>query len=179
MKAPGRLALFLALAALSNLVTVAALPRLINSYVMHRIAALAGGYNVALPAPRANAGTRTVVRPSPDLLYTACVFDVSEHPLRVSAPVQNSYVSISGFAADTSNFFAINDAVLKPDADGRKHFELIVTRGAAPDASPGARMIIASSDKGLILFRSLITDEAQLQRLQKELQVHQVCASMH
>jgi uncharacterized membrane protein len=171
-----RLALFLALAAVSNLLAVAALPRLINGYVMYRIAALAGGSNLALHAPRANANARTVVRPSPDLLYTACVFDVSEHPLRISAPVQDSYVSVSMFAADTSNFFAINDAVLQPGADGRKYFDLILTKGDVGDVPSGVQIIKAPSTKGLILFRSLITDEGDLARLQKDFQAQQRCA---
>ena len=170
-----RLALFLALAALSNLLTVAALPRLINAYVMYRIAGLAGGSNLALHAPRANANARTVVRPSPDLLYTACVFDVSEHPLRISAPVQNSYVSVSMFAADTSNFFAVNDAAVKPGVDGRKYFDLILTKDGTGDVPSGVQVITAPSTKGLILFRSLIADEAELDRLQKDFQARQQC----
>jgi uncharacterized membrane protein len=175
MKKLRLLALFVTLAAMSNLLTVAALPYLINAYVTHRIAGLAGGYNLALHAPRADAHARAVVRPSPDLLYTACVFDVSEHPLRITAPVQDSYVSISGFAADTCNFFAVNDAAVQIGADGKKYFDLVLIRDGMSGLPPGARVIRAPSTRGLILFRSLITDEGRLGQLQKNFQAQQRC----
>ena len=167
----------MAIAAAANLATVMALPRLINAVVLHRMAQLAGGANRALPAPRADASARAVVRPSPDLLYTVCVFDVSERPLHIAAPVQDSYVSVSGFAADTDNFFAINDAELAPGPDGVKRFDLVVAGPGALDAAPGARVITAPSARGLILFRSLITRDSELPRL-REFQARQECAPL-
>lgn len=178
--------LFVALAVAANLVTVALLPQLINRYVMHRIVkqALAsaasqdvvqrGGYNVALPAPRATAQARTIVRPSPDLLYTTCVFDVSMRPLRITAPVQDSYVSVSGFDIETNNFFAVNDSALTPGLDGKKRFDLVIARDAAAVVPAGARLVISPSDRGLILFRSLVRRESDLPRL-LEFQARQDC----
>lgn len=186
MSAMKKMGVFVALAVAANLATVVLLPRLINRFVMHRIVqqALAsaaseavvqrGGYNVALPTPRADAQARTVVRPSPDLLYTACVFDVSEHPLRVTAPVQDSYVSVSGFAADTSNFFAVNDSALSPGPDGKKHFDLVIARSTDAAVPPGAKLITSPSDRGLILFRSLIRRDSDLPLL-REFQSRQEC----
>lgn len=180
-----KLGLFVALALAANLVTVALLPQAINRLVMHKIVAQAlertpggtiagrGGYNVALPAPRADASSRTVVRPSPDLLYTACVFDLSEHALHITGPVADSYVSVAGFAADTHNFFAANDSALEPGTDGHKHFDLVIARSAVP-VPEGSRLILAPSDRGLILFRSLIGSDADLPRL-REVQSQQAC----
>ena len=180
-----KLALFIVIAAVTNVAIVAALPQLINRYVTHRIVARAleqnpnatvrerGGYNVALPAPRADAAARWVVRPSPDMLYTVCVFDISERPLRITAPVQDSYVSVAGFAADTNNFFAINDSQLPAGPDGSKHFDVVLAKAAAPDL-PAAPLIIPPSTRGLILFRSLIPSDADLQRL-RQFQSEQRC----
>ena len=171
-----KVALFGLVAALTNVAVVAALPQLVNRYVMHRIVARAleqnpgatvlerGGYNVALPAPRADAASRWVVRPSPDMLYTVCVFDLSERPLRITAPVQDSYVSVAGFGADTSNFFAVNDGQVPAAPDGSKHFDLVVALAPAPDL-PAAPLVIAPSARGLILFRSLIPNDVDLPRL--------------
>lgn len=178
MNALKKLALFVAIASAANVATVAALPWLINSYVLHRLAAIAGGPNRALHAPRADARARAVVRPSPDLLYTACVFDVSERPLRITAPVQDSYVSVSGFAADTSNFFALNDSQVPSAPGGRKRFDLVIAGAGAADVPAGARAVIAPSPRGLILFRSLITRDADLARLQRDYQSHQQCAPL-
>ena len=197
-----KLALFLALALAFNLLTVAALPRLINALVMHRMVKLAtaeadntssgdaalpgaeqrraailasGGYNVALPARRADASARTVVRPSPDLLYTVCVFDLSKGDLQISAPVPDSYASVSGFAADSSNFFAVNDRTATISKDGRKRFELLLTRRAAPAAATGTQVVVSPSDRGLVLFRTLITDDSALPGLQAGFQSQQHC----
>lgn len=173
-----KLAVLVALAVAANVATVAALPRLINAYVMHRIEQLAGGPNRALAAPRADASARTIVRPSPDLLYTVCVFDLAHGPLRITAPVQESYVSVSGFAADTSNFFAISDADVAAGPDGVKRFDIVVARAGMEILSAGARVVEAPSERGLILFRSLVTSDAQLARLQREFQVRQACRAL-
>ena len=190
--------LFLLLTPLFNLLTVLVLPTAINTLVMHRIADKGvegaaepdarpeaqrrkaeviahSGINVALPAPRADASARTVVRPSPDLLYTACVFDLAEGPLHITAPVQDGYVSVSGFGADSSNFFAVNDRSAQRDAEGHKHFDLLLTRGESVSAPVGARVIISPSTRGLVLFRSLIPDEAALPQLIADYQVNQLC----
>jgi uncharacterized membrane protein len=166
---------FVVIAALTNVAAVAALPRVINVVVMHQIAKQAGGENRALVAPRPDADARGVVRPSPDMLYTACVFDVSERPLRITAPVPDSYVSISGFAADTTNFFALNDAHFPAGANGERILDVILAREPLPASHAGARVVIAPSSRGLVLFRSLITSETGLPRLRDEFQAHQKC----
>jgi uncharacterized membrane protein len=169
-----KLVAFIVIAALANVATVAALPWLINAFVVHRLVERSGGYNRAIAWPRADAGARTIVRPSPDLLYTSCAFDVSEQPLRITAPVPDSYVSISGFAANTDNFFALNDADVPAGAEGRRQLDVILARPGATNLPAGARVVTAPTDKGLILFRSLITRDADLPRLQ-ELQAQQRC----
>ncbi len=198
MKPVKALLLFLLLVPAFNLLTVWVLPTAINKLVLHRIvqkglqeAAIADpdpavqarkaeriarhGINVALPAGRADATARTVVRPSPDLLYTACVFDLSHSPLHITAPVQISYVSISGFAADSSNFFAVNDGDAVVAADGSKRLELVLTRAGQTANVPGARVLLSPSTRGLILFRSLILDEASLPLLRSRYQAEQRC----
>lgn len=169
-----KLAAFLVVAALTNLATVAALPWLINAVVVHRLVEQSGGYNVAVAWPRADASARTIVRPSPDLLYTSCAFDVTERPLRITAPVPDSYVSISGFAANTDNFFALNDADVAPGLDGRRQLDVVLARAGATGMPADVHVITAPTTRGLILFRSLITRDADLPALQ-ELQARQLC----
>jgi uncharacterized membrane protein len=89
--------------------------------------------------------------------------------------VQDSYVSISGFAADTSNFFAVNDATLVPQADGRKRFDVVIARPGATGLPAGVRVIEAPSMRGLILFRSLIPNDAALPELVRDYQSQQTC----
>ena len=169
-----KLLAFLAIAAATNVATVAALPWLINAVVVHRLVERSGGYNVAVAWPRADAAARTIVRPSPDLLYTSCAFDVSARPLRITAPVPDGYLSISGFAANTDNFFALNDADVAPAPGGRRQLEVVLARAGTGGLPHGVRVIAPPSDRGLILFRTLITRDADLPRL-LELQAQQRC----
>lgn len=192
------LLLFVVLVPVFNVLTVLALPTVVNHMVLRRVVAQGlveaakpdarpeaqrrkaeviarGATNVALPAPRADANARTVVRPSPDLLYTACVFDLSHGPLHITAPVQGGYVSVSGFSADSSNFFAVNDRNTPVAADGRKRFNLLLTRDASVTAPEGARVIVSPSTCGLVLFRSLIADDTTLPQLTADYQVNQRC----
>lgn len=193
--------LFIVIAVAANIATVMAMPWLISHAVMHRIVTTAvdharqgrdnadpqqrqqarlivrrGGYNVALRVPPVTAKSRTVVRPSPDLLYTACVFDLSQHALRIRAPVQASYVSVSGFSDDSSNFFAIDGQALPADASGERHFDLLLVHGEPTgQMPPGARIIHSSTTTGLVLFRSLIPNRKALPKLQQQYQAQQRC----
>jgi len=47
---------------------------------------MAGGYNVFLHLPRADARWDTFVSPSPDLMYSVLVFNTGEHPIVVEFP---------------------------------------------------------------------------------------------
>lgn len=201
MSARRALLVFVLLVPLFNLLTVLALPTAVNWLVMRRIAAQGvaqasaatssaevqqrnqaviaqQGRNIALPAARADASARTVVRPSPDLLYTACVFDLSAGPLHLRTPVPPSYLSISGFASDTSNFFAVNDRDATVDADGHRYLDLLLVADASVAAPPDTRVIVSPSQRGLVLFRTLIPDEALLSQWQANFQQQQRCEPM-
>jgi uncharacterized membrane protein len=194
----GHLLLFLILVPVFNTLAVLALPSLINHYVMKRMSTQTltaaavpatdatartqqaqvierGGINIALPSPRPDASARTVVRLSPDLLYSACVFDLAAGPLHITAPVPDSYFSISGFAADTSNFFAYNDRTATTGADGQRRIDLLLSHGTPATVPAGAQVVQAPSRRGVVLFRILIPDEVELPRLQTEFQARQRC----
>lgn len=146
----------IALAAVFHILTVFALPYGIMNRAMAGIAAQAGGTNKAIhPAP-ATAEARGIVRPSPDLLYTACVYDVSDKPVRLTSPVPDTYWSLSAFAANTDNFFVVNDREVRGN-----HIEIILTGRDDIVAEGGHPIIVAPSTRGIVLFRSLVSsDEA-------------------
>src|SRR6202012_4345865 len=81
-----------------------------------------GAVNTIHHQNRVDEHSRGVVRPSPDLLYSACPFDLSHGALEVQAEVPpNTYWSASAFDAHTNNFFAINDRTI-----GGQPLELII-----------------------------------------------------
>jgi uncharacterized membrane protein len=108
--------------------------------------------------PLVTAETRDVVRPSPDLLYSACPFDLSQTPLRVTARVPDSYFSISAFADDTDNFFVLNDLQI----DTEQVTIVLVTENQDYTPKPAERVVIAPSTEGVVLFRILIEDRNEL-----------------
>ena len=167
-----KLAGFLLAALGANVAVVAALPWLINAYVLHRVEQLTDGPNRAFHAPRPDATARGIVRPSPDLLYTACVYDLAAGSVRLSSPVPASYASISGFAADTTNFFALNDGDVA--GAGARQLELYLADEGATDVPGGARVVHPPSRRGLVLFRTLIPNDSELAEL-RELQSRQRC----
>ena len=63
-----------------------ATPYLIMWWIGHGLTKQ-GGINAIVHAPRATADARHVVKPSPDLLYSVCGYDLSGGPLRIVSAV--------------------------------------------------------------------------------------------
>jgi len=146
-------------AILVHILAVWAAPRLIMQVLMHGpIAQTMNMQNRAAFPPPVTAAARTVVMPSPDLLYSVCVFDVRDGPVRISAnPKLKSYWSIALYAANSDNFFVINDR-----KSGNKPVDLwLVSGGGSPNTPPipaGAQVVVAPSRTGFLLMRVLTGD---------------------
>ena len=132
--------------------------------VMHIALSRMGTVNVTHHQSRVTAKSRNVVRPSPDLLYSACPFDLSKGALEVQAPIPpDTYWSASAFDADTNNFFAINDRTV-----GGQPLELIILppgQNSEPPHIAGQLVIHAPTAHGLVLFRTLINDEKNFAKI--------------
>jgi uncharacterized membrane protein len=146
----------LAVAVVVHLASVAFLPRLIMLRTMGGIARAAHGPNHLMFGARPTAANRGVVRPSPDLLYSSCVFDLRDGPVRVRAVgMPKTYWSVSVFDADTNNFFVENDRKAGDHVDF-----LIVASGTAGGA--GLPRVETPTHSGIVLFRTLIDDDKRL-----------------
>ena len=143
--------------------SVLLLPRFIMSRTMAGIAKQAGT-NTILYAPRATARARGVVRPSPDLLYSICVYDLDAAGGAVRVSTQDmpkTYWSVSVFDADTNNFYALNDQQATRGAKTRAADFILMAQ--ATSAGPGRLPVVAApTNRGIVLFRTLVNDEAQL-----------------
>jgi len=139
-------------AALVHVVAVAALPRLIMGRVL-RVFAAQGGEGVFVHPALATDASRTIVRPSPDLAYSSALFDVSQRPLHVTVPVTAPYTSLSGFAANTDNFFAVNDQTA-----GGPVIDVVIVGPSTPGDVRllGARVFQSPSDRGVLLVRRVV-----------------------
>lgn len=150
------LGLMLAVAILAHVAAMWALPRLVMWKTMDMLQDLAGGKpNAALRPDLPDHTARTVVMPSPDLLYVICVYDLARGPVLLSADrFPPGYWSLALYDARSDNFLTINDR----QQLGRP-LALVITETTSP---PGdARFVASPSTRGIALFRSLLLDPAE------------------
>jgi uncharacterized membrane protein len=142
---------------------VVLLPRLVMLRTMTAIAKQAG-INTIMHAPRATWQARAIVRPSPDLLYSICVYDLDAAggAVRVSThDMPQTYWSVSVFDADTNNFYALNDLQAKKATEaGAADFILMPQAKSAVAGRLPA--VAAPTNRGIVLFRTLVNDEAHI-----------------
>jgi uncharacterized membrane protein len=153
---------FLLLAAFAYEATILATPRLLMAYAMHRVTA-GVGLNHILHAPRADENARAIVMPSPDLLYSACAYDLAAGPLRVHAPIpRETYWSLAAYDARTDNYFTIDDRTAEADA---VDLVLVADDVPLPAAASGTRVVRAPGNKGLVLLRTLVDRDERASEL--------------
>jgi len=150
------IAMTLAIAAAVHVASVVYLPDLIMMRTMAKLAG-AGGVNTMQHGARATQASRAVVRPSPDLLYSTCVYDLDKAGgrLRVHADgMPRTYWSVSAFDARTDNFYVLDDRHAQGGA-----FDVTL---AGPQAAAHAGDIRSPTARGIVLVRTLIENEARL-----------------
>ncbi len=139
-----------------HIVAVLLVPPVVMTVAMARMAD-AGADQAIVHMPPPTAASRSVVRPSPDLAYSVCLFDLSKGPLLVKAKVPETYWSVSAFAHNTDNFFVVNDQQITGDT-----LEFIIRREEDELAGySGVPVSFAPSDRGIVLMRMLVTDREQ------------------
>ena len=132
--------------------TLAAIPYLLMNAAWERVSQ-AGGVNVMRHAPLAGPASRAVVRPSPDLAYSSCAFDLSAGPLLVEVPPAPSpYWSLSVFDSRTDVAYVRNNR----DTHGRP-IRLVVAHHDQP-VPAGIETVRVGDDSGIALVRILVED---------------------
>lgn len=130
-------------------------PRVLMGLATHRIAKGAG-YNTMFAAPLATDKARAIVRPSPDLAYSSCPFDLSKGPVLVDvAPVPALYWSLSIFDARTDVAYVRNniDAANQP-------IRVAIAQAGQP-VPDGMTAVRVKGTTGIALIRILVPDRSQ------------------
>jgi uncharacterized membrane protein len=142
--------LFAAAVAIGHVGLVLIVPHFLMRVAIGRVSQNGTEINRFVFGPRTAQNSRGVVRPSPDLAYSTCAFDLSGGPLLIeAAPSPNQgYVSISVFAANTDNIAVFDTAQFS------KGIRFVLAREGQP-TSAGERVVISPSDKGIVLDRRL------------------------
>jgi uncharacterized membrane protein len=146
---------FAAAVAVGHVATVIAAPRAIMHLAMGRLSQHGRLINAFRFSDRIDAHARWVVRPSPDLAYASCVYDLSRGAIMVSAApsADHGYTSVSVFAAQTDNIAAF-DTLTHPQGI---RFALALRGQTVPQ---GVAVVRTASAKGIILDRRLAPDAA-------------------
>ena len=163
---PRRSALFslltmLTLAAVAQFVIVLLYPYVVTGYVSDLFSRNAGS-NAFYHARRPTADEREVAMPSPDLIYSAGAYDVSQRPLHITAPTTGSYMSLSLYADNMDNFFVQNDLAVT----GGKFDLVLIGSHTKASQQPGVRLVRAPSDTGVMVFRFFAGEGADAKRIE-------------
>ena len=150
----------LVLGGIVHLSTVLAMPQAAKQDAYARLAPVAPVNTIAMLAPPTAQGA---VMPfmDPAFAVAVCRYDISAAPLKFSAPLSQSYTSVTFYTRNSVAYYAINDR-----AAGRRTIELdLMTteqRAQMPeeeDVTAADRLIIESPTKtGLIVLRALAAE---------------------
>jgi uncharacterized membrane protein len=136
-------------AAVSHVAVIVAAPYVLMQAAMARVSRDGKMINQWTHPPRVSETSRRIVRPSPDLAYSACVYDLSGGPIRVTAAAWDDYMSVSAFADNSDNFFVINDRQAPNGVD------FVLIRAGAPKPEGAAMVVESPSTTGIILQRRI------------------------
>lgn len=159
----------LLIAVLTHLAVIHAAPRVMMAVAIDRIGA--GAANQWRLGDRVTPLSRTIVRPSPDFAYSACAFDLSRGDVAIEVAPWMDYWSLSLYAANSDNFFVIDDREARAGAEVR------LVRRAEPDDAGGARIIESPTDRGIALIRRLAPTPEAYNRA-AEVARNDVCAAI-
>lgn len=139
--------------------TLALTTRVLMEGAIHRISSR-GGMNTMSHARLATPENQPIVRPSPDLAYSSCPFDLSDGPLLVTyVPVPGRYSSLSVFDARTDVAFVRNDVQA-----GGKPLKLVIAQ-AGQKVPAGFETVRVSYPRGIALIRLLLADPKEIAQL--------------
>lgn len=140
----------LVIGALTHVAVVVAAPSRIMEKAMGRLSGDGARTNRWTHAPRTSPASRQIVRPSPDLAYSSCVYDLSKGPVLITAPAWDDYASLSIFAANTDNFYVVNDRQMPPGGA-----RVVLVQEGQPPPKVDAKVVVSPSTRGVALLRYL------------------------
>ena len=121
------------------------------------------GYNQLVVAPVPDEHSRQVVRPSPDLLYASCIYNLKEGALTIEAPVPERYWSMQFYQMNTDNYAGITNQRAERDRVGSIARVTLISTDQSPDDYEG-EVVQSPTSRGVVLLRaSAMGDRSQQQ----------------
>lgn len=153
---------FVVAAGLGHVATILAAPLVIMNQAINRLSGEGARINAFQFGPRTTQHSRGVVRPSPDLAYSTCVYDLTDGPILVEAAPSpdGGYASVSVFDARTDNI-AVYDTTRHPEGIRFVLARKDQSRGFTGIPGPGSEVVWARYNRGIILDRRLAPTAGQ------------------
>ena len=161
----------LAAAALGFWLVLNWVPGFLMGKALDSITTIGPGYNQVFHGPVTDETSRRVVRPSPDILYSVCAYDLSEGNLVLDVPwpTDGSYASVSFYDSDTNNFAVLSDR----DFEFGETLEVALGMSEQTPVDGGSRDWITSpvtspSITGLALYRRVLMGDTPIEIVDAE-----------
>ncbi|MEM8615554.1 MAG: DUF1254 domain-containing protein [Pseudomonadota bacterium] len=160
----------------AHFATVYALPGIIMDRAQAQLSERGADPYTWLASPQQTPQTQQIVRPSPDLSYAICLFDMADGAVLISAPAWEGYASLSVFDARTNNVFVTS----LDGQDGR----VLLHNPAVPLIEEGRfylkgdEPVVTLKGKGLALIRR-VAPGAQRHAAAESLIEESVCAPVN
>ena len=121
------------------------------------------GYNRMVVRPLPDATARDIVRPSPDLLYASCLYNLNDGPLLIEAPIPDRFWSMQFYQMNTDNYAGIsNQRDQRHRAGTVANVTLVGSRDDPADYE--GEVVQSPTGRGLILLRASASGDRALQQ---------------
>lgn len=148
----------LVLAAILHILTILAIPHFATRDAWSRISEIAEPAGITL-LPRPLPGDEPLPGLDPSMVYGVCLYDLSEGPLAISAPMPDHYWSVAFHTRDGVIFYAVNDEAATAqrfDIELRDARQMRQYRLEYPEADETLLTIEAPAATGFALIRALV-----------------------
>lgn len=132
---------------------ISLVPGFLMSKAITRFEAFGMPVNAAGHPPPIDETARRIVRPSPDILYSVCLYDLAEGPLSIHMPqlAHGALAVVSFYDAQTNNFYRVDNHNYP---EGVPVPPLLLTQDHSRE---GEFVVHAPSETGLVLYRRILS----------------------
>ncbi len=111
------------------------------------------GYNQLVVRPLPDETARDIVRPSPNLFYASCIYNLNDGPLLIEAQIPERFWSMQFYQMNTDNYAGISNQRDQRHRVGTVAKVTLIGAGDDPAEYEG-EVIQSPTDRGLVLLRA-------------------------
>ncbi|MBL4870147.1 MAG: DUF1254 domain-containing protein [Robiginitomaculum sp.] len=156
---------FILVAAIAHMASLRAAPYMIMSKVIRTMADRGMPLHRFIISSRITPQTQTIVRPSPDLAYSICRFDLANGPIIIKGTMWAGYASLTIFDAQTNAVFIGSLDSENPDENSSQN-SVILTMGSDVKAAKNIPIVMLKKPTGLALIRRIAPTTALYEQAQ-------------